>query len=171
MRLAWAVFGVFCGCASLSGLDQLQVTDAGDAAAEDQSVEDAPGADGDAALEASTGGSSIKCGAATCVKGVCCRTLAAGNQYSYACIDGAQGCAGVAIPCDSEDDCPAAEVCCITEGSSQQCSAPTVACSSKDQCLAGASSLELCSQANPTCSDANKTCKADTCLTGYSSCQ
>ena len=174
MRLAWAVFAVFCGCADLSGLDQLQVADGGggvdaDAGPElDASDAGDAGDASDAAAEVGATTIAIKCGTTVCSKGVCCRTAAGNNTYSYQCLDGALGCGGVAIACDSKTDCSGQEICCITEGTSAQCAAPTIACTSAQQCLAGAGDRELCSN-DSECGAS--LCTADTCLSGYSSCQ
>ena len=171
MRLAWAVFGVFCGCASLSGLDQLEVADAGS----DQSAADAPadvdtGDASDGATESSAQAPSIHCGNTSCAHGVCCRTTA-GGAFAYACVDGPQACSGLAIACDSESDCPSGTICCATEGSAQQCVAPAIACSSADQCLANAGSRELCEKSDPGCRQPDASCGPDPCLTDYASCQ
>lgn len=176
MRATWIIAVVAAaagGCELVSGLDRLSVGDASTAdacatcdAGSDQSVSDT-GFDGEPGTD---GALSIRCGDASCTHGVCCRSSANGNVVTYACMDSAQGCSGIALPCDSENDCPSGQVCC---GSTQStgCTSVGVSCSDPSACLGKVGTAELCSTSDPTCSSPNAKCGPDLCLTGYSSCQ
>ena len=175
MRATWIIAVLAAaagGCELVSGLDRLSVGDASTAdacstcdAGSDQSALDAR-SDGDSA---SDGALSIQCGDASCTHGVCCRSSPNGAVQSYTCMDSSQACAGVAIPCDSENDCPGGQICCaVPTGTS--CSF-SIECIDAPTCFAGAGSQELCSSTNPTCADPQKKCGPYQCLIGYSSCQ
>lgn len=178
MRARWIIAVLAAaggGCELVSGLDRLSLVDAGvsgDACATCEAAADEDVALGDVIVPpAMDGGLTIHCGDVTCTHGICCREGAGtGIEFTYACMELASSCTGSVLACDSENDCPAGQVCCASSATSG-CAGISTRCETAATCYAGVSDIELCSATDPTCTAPNAKCAANNCLTGYSSCQ
>jgi len=170
-RWVWLVAG--CGCGLVSGLDDLRVDDGGvdalvdvvdepcstcDASA-DASVDVAHDASvADAPPDTTSKQGTVACGGKSCslssTTPVCCK-----SGTSSICVASATVCGGVAIACDTPDDCPG-KVCCVhtAAGDAGCLVATSVGC--EVACIQN--QIET-----PACDDAGEclpnTCKLSTC--------
>jgi len=121
MRRAWIVPAAACIALAAACADVLGIDD-GTPRPLDAAIDVLEGAApdaSDAAPDAADAFSPLSCGGSvTCnfaAGQACCRTGAS----TFACVDGADACAGTYIPCDRSSQCPAteagAELCCTTD--------------------------------------------------------